>query len=89
METHRERAVRWITEAGKTVVVRQIDDEPPVITLNGFAGQPDRFCSAAHAQELSEALEAAAHTALTWGEESTDGSWSFCYVPPTAGEGAP
>ena len=35
------------------------------------------------------ALEAAAHTALTWEEESTDGSWSFCYVPPTAGEGAP
>lgn len=90
MELHRERVMRWITETGESVVVRQVDDEHPTITLNGFsAGTPVYLHSATHAQDIADALEAAAHTALTWEEESTDGSWSFCYAQPTAGEGAP
>jgi hypothetical protein len=90
MELHCERVMRWITETGGSVVVRQVDDEHPTITLNGFSvGTPVCLHSATHAQDIADALEAAAHTALTWEEESTDGSWSFCYVPPTAGEGAP
>lgn len=88
MELHRERVMRWITETGESVVVRQVDGEHPTITLNGFsAGTPVYLHSATHAQYIADALEAAAHTALTWGEESEDGIWTFCYAQPSLATG--